>query len=210
MKQMVILLALAALTCSGCATGGMLARKGCCQPCHVARSQTAPRPAIQRASYCDAGGCALGGGCCDSGCCGDCCCDSGGVCGCGCPDDCCGCGCPDDCCGCGCPDDCCTCDCADNCCGCGCPDACCGCDCCGECTCGCPGSGCCGGGCCVENMCRRMVGSIASGCCPHSGGYPEMYNFTPSPPVGQVAYPYYTTRGPRDFLQNNPPSIGPY
>ncbi len=24
----------------------------------------------------------------------------------------------------------------------------------------------------------------------------------------QVAYPYYTTRGPRDFLVNNPPTIG--
>jgi hypothetical protein len=29
------------------------------------------------------------------------------------------------------------------------------------------------------------------------------------PPTGAVAYPYYTTRGPRDFLVNNPPSIGP-
>ena len=29
-------------------------------------------------------------------------------------------------------------------------------------------------------------------------------------PVGQYAYPYYTTRGPRDFLVDNPPSIGPY
>jgi hypothetical protein len=29
------------------------------------------------------------------------------------------------------------------------------------------------------------------------------------PPVGAVAYPYYTTRGPRDFLSPNPPSIGP-
>lgn len=29
------------------------------------------------------------------------------------------------------------------------------------------------------------------------------------PPTGQVAYPYYTTRGPRDFLASNPPSIGP-
>ncbi len=32
------------------------------------------------------------------------------------------------------------------------------------------------------------------------------------PPYGpqgaQVAYPYYTTRGPRDFLIDNPPSIG--
>ncbi|MCC7083441.1 MAG: hypothetical protein IT427_00360 [Pirellulales bacterium] len=29
------------------------------------------------------------------------------------------------------------------------------------------------------------------------------------PPCGQVTYPYYTTRGPRDFLRNNPPRIGP-
>lgn len=26
--------------------------------------------------------------------------------------------------------------------------------------------------------------------------------------AAQVAYPYYTTRGPRDFLLNNPPTIG--
>ncbi|HBE68991.1 MAG TPA: hypothetical protein DDW52_12655 [Planctomycetaceae bacterium] len=26
--------------------------------------------------------------------------------------------------------------------------------------------------------------------------------------VAQVAYPYYTTRGPRDFLLDNPPTIG--
>lgn len=30
------------------------------------------------------------------------------------------------------------------------------------------------------------------------------------PQTGTYAYPYYTTRGPRDFLRNNPPSIGPY
>ena len=29
------------------------------------------------------------------------------------------------------------------------------------------------------------------------------------PPTGTVTYPYYTTRGPRDFLANNPQSIGP-
>jgi hypothetical protein len=29
-------------------------------------------------------------------------------------------------------------------------------------------------------------------------------------PVGQYAYPYYTIRGPRDYLVDNPPSIGPY
>lgn len=27
-------------------------------------------------------------------------------------------------------------------------------------------------------------------------------------PAAQVAYPYYTVRGPRDFLNPNPPSIG--
>ena len=33
--------------------------------------------------------------------------------------------------------------------------------------------------------------------------------FTAGPPSAQVAYPYYTHRGPRDFLMANPPSIGP-
>ena len=28
------------------------------------------------------------------------------------------------------------------------------------------------------------------------------------PPTAQTAYPYYTIRGPRDFLLDNPPSIG--
>jgi hypothetical protein len=28
------------------------------------------------------------------------------------------------------------------------------------------------------------------------------------PTSAQVAYPYYTTRGPRDFLLDNPPTIG--
>ena len=29
------------------------------------------------------------------------------------------------------------------------------------------------------------------------------------PPCPTVTYPYYTTRGPRDFLMNDPPSLGP-
>lgn len=29
------------------------------------------------------------------------------------------------------------------------------------------------------------------------------------PATGAVTYPYYTTRGPRDFLAKNPQSIGP-
>jgi hypothetical protein len=64
----------------------------------------------------------------------------------------------------------------------------------------CPG--CLGGG--------AFCNNIATGFCPHAGGYPEYPNFNQGPPTGQVAYPYYTTRGPRDFLRNNPPSIGPY
>ncbi|OYP33844.1 hypothetical protein [Rhodopirellula sp. MGV] len=36
----------------------------------------------------------------------------------------------------------------------------------------------------------------------------QSQQFTPGPPTGQVAYPYYTVRGPRDFLQSDPPSIG--
>jgi len=28
------------------------------------------------------------------------------------------------------------------------------------------------------------------------------------PPTAGIAYPYYTTRGPRDFFEANPPSIG--
>ena len=36
---------------------------------------------------------------------------------------------------------------------------------------------------------------------------PPAYN--PGPPTPAVTYPYYTTRGPRDFLMDNPPSIGP-
>ena len=72
---------------------------------------------------------------------------------------------------------------------------------CGGCGCGlCGGTGClCGPTPCGAD-CPRPA--CASG--------DHMYNFAPGPPVGQTAYPYYTTRGPRDFLLNNPPPIGPY
>ena len=45
---------------------------------------------------------------------------------------------------------------------------------------------------------------------PHARDYPEMAPCPAGPPIGQVAYPYYTVRGPRDFFLDNPPSIGPY
>lgn len=38
----------------------------------------------------------------------------------------------------------------------------------------------------------------------------QRYTFNSGPPAGQTAYPYYTVRGPRDFLQDNPPQLGPY
>jgi len=39
----------------------------------------------------------------------------------------------------------------------------------------------------------------------HSGAQQPI---NPGPPTAAVAYPYYTHRGPRDFLLDNPPSIG--
>jgi hypothetical protein len=45
-------------------------------------------------------------------------------------------------------------------------------------------------------------------CCCTSGDH--RYNFAPGPPVAQTAYPYYTVRGPRDFLMGNPPKLGPF
>ncbi len=41
-----------------------------------------------------------------------------------------------------------------------------------------------------------------------TGGPPAIGPRGGGPPTGAVTYPYYTTRGPRDFLQNDPPSIG--
>jgi hypothetical protein len=35
------------------------------------------------------------------------------------------------------------------------------------------------------------------------------YEFAAGPPTGGTTYPYYTTRGPRDFLARNPRDIGP-
>ena len=37
----------------------------------------------------------------------------------------------------------------------------------------------------------------------------DEYEFAAGPPTGATTYPYYTNRGPRDFLARNPRSIGP-
>lgn len=54
----------------------------------------------------------------------------------------------------------------------------------------------------------HYYGQAGGGACPHCGpGGGEGAYMGQGP--GQVAYPYYTTRGPRDFLQNNPSNLGP-
>jgi hypothetical protein len=37
----------------------------------------------------------------------------------------------------------------------------------------------------------------------------DTYEFAAGPPTGATTYPYYTNRGPRDYLARNPRSIGP-
>lgn len=42
----------------------------------------------------------------------------------------------------------------------------------------------------------------------NTGAAIQSQGFQAGPPSAQVAYPYYSHRGPRDFLLDNPPSIG--
>lgn len=119
-----------------------------------------------------------------------------------------------------------SCGCGDECCeaSCGCGDEYCGDGCCSDGGYGCNEGGCqgaCQGGCdqgCLQKGISRLIdcpcGDNCSlrnggGFCGFCGGGDRNYNFNPGPPVGQTAYPYYTTRGPRDFLMANPPTIGP-
>ena len=57
---------------------------------------------------------------------------------------------------------------------------------------------------CVQKAHHRCAcgGCGCCRCCGSGGG-------AVGPEYGVVNYPYYTTRGPRDFLMVNPPSIGP-
>lgn len=54
------------------------------------------------------------------------------------------------------------------------------------------------------HACRACRGH---GCGLCRGGVPNVTQ--PGPPAGQVAYPYYTTRGPRDFFLDDPRPLGP-
>ena len=84
--------------------------------------------------------------------------------------------------------------------GCGSPAAYGGCDGCGPVGCG-PG-------------CHDGCGP--GGCANYGPGGPNSYGppggpevIESGPPTGAAAYPYYTTRGPRDYLARSPRSIGP-
>ena len=84
---------------------------------------------------------------------------------------------------------------------------------------------CCRSACCpYENECSSCGGGGCASCgggrgyAGRGGAHPpgcDVANeeasamYAGGPPTGAVAYPYYTTRGPRDFLASNPPSIGP-
>jgi hypothetical protein len=202
MKRTLLVLALALAGCAGCRAVspncgqpcGQECGEPCCEPCHVSTMKYAPRPDGCGQACCHGNmenSCPGGNSCVFDRYCGQPC-GPGYPCG------------PYDCSPCSSPDWGCTghrhpfgyktareCYCSNEY---GCPPGCYPCPHCGRgYCCGQPGPGC---GIC--NVC---------GCGP-SGD--QNYNFNPGPPVAQTAYPYYTLRGPRDYLLNNPPSIGPY
>ena len=91
---------------------------------------------------------------------------------------------------------------------------------------GCPPGGPCEDGVCPTGACQECENGMCQ--VPHNGRYGGLakHHLSPAeramiagsdygatqpagPPTGAVAYPYYTTRGPRDFLAKKPPSIGP-
>ena len=55
----------------------------------------------------------------------------------------------------------------------------------------------------IRSLAGLGSGSPYGGAIPHTAQAPGQSGMAPS-----YAYPYYTTRGPRDFLRDNPPSIG--
>jgi len=85
---------------------------------------------------------------------------------------------------------------------------------------GCPDGRCQAGGCkdCPDGTCHVPHTGRYGGLAKHHLSADERAALAASdygavtpagPPTGAVAYPYYTTRGPRDFLAKNPASIGP-
>lgn len=71
---------------------------------------------------------------------------------------------------------------------------------------GCSNGGCANGGC-ADGNCGDGYAQNGIHAVPRGVGGTNLG--AAGPPTGAVAYPYYTVRGPRDFLDPNPPSIGP-
>ena len=66
-----------------------------------------------------------------------------------------------------------------------------------------------------DGQSRGLLGGLFEGCqvCrgagdAHGGPAPAAEVAPAGPPTAAYAYPYYTLHGPRDFLLNNPPSLG--
>lgn len=72
--------------------------------------------------------------------------------------------------------------------------------------CGSCGSDACGSCGAAPHVCANACGAPIAARAPYGSDGP---NFVQGPPTGAVTYPYYTVRGPRDFLLDNPRSIGP-
>ncbi len=89
-----------------------------------------------------------------------------------------------------------------------------GCDASGSCGAGCSTGSCAAGGACGASKASQggLLGSLAQ----RKANRPAWQHHRRPQPAAQmgpasptVAYPYYTTRAPRDFLASDPPSIGP-
>ena len=67
---------------------------------------------------------------------------------------------------------------------------------------------------CASGNCEGLLGGLFGGQVAagiqESQGWRHQLPQTgpPGPPTGTTAYPYYTLNGPRDFLVDNPPSLG--
>ncbi|MBN1588633.1 MAG: hypothetical protein JW888_03880 [Pirellulales bacterium] len=73
--------------------------------------------------------------------------------------------------------------------------------------------GCCGESCGVDEDCCECAEPYCQETCERECRLGDRIRarryVNPGPPTGAVAYPYYTTRGPRDFLASDPRVIGP-
>ena len=75
-------------------------------------------------------------------------------------------------------------------------------------------------GCVQDQMCVRRNASAPCNVFANTGGVYDGLGYNPydpaatqsinpGPPTGAITYPYYTTRGPRDFLARGVRPIGP-